>query len=206
MGCNTQHSKSLFRKSLFWEPCWGRNENLTFLAYCEVLVRSKLRKFSVETDPIVFIGAVDRKILKEATLRNILACASLEEQHRYVNTIIHNACLDIIKGLPYRKGYVLYKLADTVNLPEIHPIQGGDIQNTLSRSELNELLTTILQSLPDKQRTVIQLLYDEGLTRWDIAKRMGKHRNTISKYVAEAHQRIRKALGEHGIRCRTDIL
>jgi RNA polymerase sigma factor FliA len=62
------------------------------------------------------------------------------------------------------------------------------------RAEQERLLRQAIKTLPDRERTVLNLYYYEELTLTEIAKIMGLHESRISQMKSQAVRRLRRCL------------
>jgi RNA polymerase sigma factor for flagellar operon FliA len=64
--------------------------------------------------------------------------------------------------------------------------------------ELRELLDRHMRGLSDRERTIVRLIYDEGLEQTDIAKQLGLSRSRVTHLHAQALAQIRQSIANTG--------
>jgi RNA polymerase sigma-70 factor (ECF subfamily) len=74
--------------------------------------------------------------------------------------------------------------------------RGSDPEGQLERVELREEIAAALRAMPDDERTVILLAYQDELTQAEIAERQGWPLGTVKTRTRRALRRLRAALGE----------
>lgn len=73
---------------------------------------------------------------------------------------------------------------------------GPDPEGRLQQVELRTAIATALQTMPEDERTVILLAYQDELTQVEIADRTGWPLGTVKTRTRRALRRLRSALGE----------
>lgn len=70
----------------------------------------------------------------------------------------------------------------------------GDVDTALEQIENRESLRPLLESLPDRERTVVVLRFFESMTQTQIAERVGVSQMHVSRLLARALGRLRDQL------------
>lgn len=70
----------------------------------------------------------------------------------------------------------------------------GDLDTNLDQIENREALRPLLESLPERERTVVVLRFFESLTQTQIAERVGVSQMHVSRLLARALTRLRDQL------------
>ena len=73
----------------------------------------------------------------------------------------------------------------------------GTPEQQLLHKESTALLQKAVDSLPDQQKKVYQLIREQGLSREEIAEHLGISKNTVRNNMARALQSIRQYLQQH---------
>ncbi len=74
---------------------------------------------------------------------------------------------------------------------------GGDPETTVDRVELRSMLRDAIATMPEPERVVILLAYQEDLSQSEIAERLGWPLGTVKTRTRRALGRLREALGAH---------
>ena len=86
------------------------------------------------------------------------------------------------------------------NVESLHRVADGlDADEQLAAREELRIVRRVLSSLPDEQRTVLELAVLEGLPYDEIADRLGVPEGTIKTRVSRARARLRKGLERFGL-------
>lgn len=75
-----------------------------------------------------------------------------------------------------------------------------DSQQTLAAREAKQLLAMALAQLPVRQRAVILLVYEEGLSGADAARVLDLSPKAVERLLARAREQLKKALRRRGMR------
>lgn len=70
----------------------------------------------------------------------------------------------------------------------------GDVDASLDQIENREALRPLLESLPERERTVVVLRFFESMTQTQIAERVGVSQMHVSRLLARALARLREQL------------
>jgi RNA polymerase sigma-B factor len=70
----------------------------------------------------------------------------------------------------------------------------GDVDTALDQIENREALRPLLDSLPERERTVLVLRFFESMTQTQIAERVGVSQMHVSRLLARALARLRDQL------------
>ena len=133
------------------------------------------------------IAAAEQRLQGPATEEDIAAELSitLEEYHEWLVEIrgLNLASLEYAGGDQGRD--LLHYLPDTgENLPSL----------LLERSELQKLLASSIEQIPEIEKTVLSLYYHEELTLREIAQVVNLHESRISQLKSQAIVRLRSHL------------
>ena len=105
-------------------------------------------------------------------------------------TIVHNLAIDHIRQ---RRGSVSLdapELAETIE----SQADDTDMDENISRQLDGAQVRAALQSLPDSQREVIELVYFEGLSHRQVAKKLSTPLGTVHTRARLGIQKLREAL------------
>ncbi len=75
-----------------------------------------------------------------------------------------------------------------------HHSSGMEVMDRLVQQDTSKLIGRALQTLPDRQRTMVELVYLKGMQSKDIAALMGLSKARVSQLLAQARQRLRIAI------------
>jgi RNA polymerase sigma-70 factor, ECF subfamily len=85
---------------------------------------------------------------------------------------------------------------NSLDLEQIdHPALYTDMERDLLTSDNARRVKAAMAKLPSEQREVIELAYFEGLSRSEMAERMGQPIGTVKTWVRAALKRLRDDLG-----------
>lgn len=70
----------------------------------------------------------------------------------------------------------------------------GDVDTSLDQIENREALRPLLESLPERERTVVVLRFFESMTQTQIAERVGVSQMHVSRLLARALARLREQM------------
>ena len=130
------------------------------------------------------------EIVQETWLRAWNVKDKVELTDAYVLRIARNCCVSMWRGHRTQ-----VELADNENLSvtEFTP------QEEAEERENSEWLQSRLQRLPQAEREIWQLFYDDGLTVEEIAEVRGVSVATVRKTISNVRSRLRKDLRRHFI-------
>lgn len=95
------------------------------------------------------------------------------------------------RGLNARKSRSLRRMDP---LPPEGPAALGSPLLDAERDELRTSLSTAMAELPDRQRSVVQLVEIEGFTSTEVAEMLGLSDGTVRWHLHQARQRLRTAM------------
>lgn len=95
------------------------------------------------------------------------------------------------RGLNSRKSRSLRRM-DALP-PEISDSSRSPLRDT-ERAELRELLTTVLGTLPPRQKSIVELFEVEGFSSLEIAQVLGLSDGTVRWHLHQARAKLREAL------------
>lgn len=98
------------------------------------------------------------------------------------------------RGLNARKSRSLRAVDE---IPEATAHQGPSPERDAERTELRERLKTVMDTLPDRQRTIVQLFELEGFAGPEIAEILEISDGTVRWHLHEARKTLRKALSPY---------
>ena len=128
------------------------------------------------------------EVVQETWLRAWSVRARVEFTDAYILRIARNVCVSMWRGQR-----VQTELTDeeSTAITEITP------QEEVEERENSEWLQSRLQRLPQAEREVWQLFYDEGLTVEEIAEARGTTVATVRKTISNVRNRLRKDIRRH---------
>lgn len=106
----------------------------------------------------------------------------------WLMTVTRNRAIDTLRGRQHQA-----RLRESVLLTDTEADQSahGDLAETVA---LRQTLGRAVQSLPPEQRHILELAYYEGLTRTEIADRLGHPVGTVKTRLRAALDRLRGTL------------
>lgn len=171
----------------------------------------------------------DRQVAEEVVQETFLALWNRAELFdpaagslaAWLHTIARNRTVDRLRAAGRRPNLVALSAAggvdegDTAALERIvgngrvlaGGVAGPDPESALDQSELRANLRDALATMPEPERTVIVLAYQDELSQTEIAGRLGWPLGTVKTRTRRALQRLRTVLaGEPGYGPGSDIL
>jgi len=120
--------------------------------------------------------------------RNLAAIESPAHLLFWLRQVTARRCIDAMRRAPFRPVALDYQMDEA---PEI-AIRDRDADPLLERT-----LRRLVAELPDAQRLVVTLRYQEDLDPSDICRIAGMPVNTVKSHLHRAIQALRKKLGDH---------
>jgi RNA polymerase sigma-70 factor, ECF subfamily len=112
----------------------------------------------------------------------------------WFRTILRNVCLDRLRA-PRRRRRVALESSAVDRAVWIEP----DAQRAAQRAALGDVLSAVLQVLPEEQRVVLLLREIEGLSYSEIAGTVGVPAGTVASRLNHARAALRRELTARGI-------
>ena len=75
-----------------------------------------------------------------------------------------------------------------------HHTSGLEVMAGLAREDTSELIARALTNLPDRQRTIVELVYLKGMQGKDIATLMNLSKARVSQLLTKARHQLRRAI------------
>ena len=110
----------------------------------------------------------------------------------YIFTIAYNAAISVIRRKTKESGFFEY-------LKTLQDLTQEPVDLQLEYNELEEKLTSIINSLPKRQREVYLLHRMEGLKYSEISERLNISVNTIENHMSRVLKTIREKLGNYSL-------
>lgn len=110
----------------------------------------------------------------------------------YIFTIAYNSSISIIRKRIKESRFIEY-------LRTLQDINQEPVDMQIEYNELEEKLTMIIDSLPERQKEVYLLHRIEGLKYSQIAERLNISVNTIENHISRALKTIREKLGNYSL-------
>jgi len=110
----------------------------------------------------------------------------------YIFTIAYNAAISVIRRKANESGFFEY-------LKTLQDLTQEPVDLQLEYKELEEKLTSIINSLPKRQREVYLLHRMEGLKYSEISERLNISVNTIENHMSRVLKTIREKLGNYSL-------
>jgi RNA polymerase sigma-70 factor (ECF subfamily) len=108
----------------------------------------------------------------------------------WILTVARNRAIDWKRSLEGKAGRASWEVWD-----DERPAHFVDIEKQLITADQARRVRRAMEKLSDKQRSVIELAYFEGLTQSEMAARTGQPLGTIKTWVRAALEVLRRELG-----------
>jgi len=105
----------------------------------------------------------------------------------YLNAIAHNRAVDQIRSESARTAREERSARETAS-------QGYDLERHVWDLAAADQVRTVLETLPDRERSAIELAYFEGFTYREIAELQGEPEGTVKSRIRAGLKRMRSAL------------
>ena len=104
---------------------------------------------------------------------------------------VKNRCLNYIKRDKMKSGHhqIILERFDTFQQPS----------NTLEYNELQSLIDSTVDSLPDQCRRIFRMSRNEGVTNQEIAEMLDISKRTVETQISKALKKLREELARHQI-------
>lgn len=133
-------------------------------------------------------------IIQDAYARLVSASnvSAIRNVRAYFFRTAHSAAIDRLRR---RSVISIEAVADVERLAAVEVLTPED--ETVGRNEL-QLLSRLIQKLPDKTRRVFVLSRVSGLTQKEVARRTGFPESTVEKHIAKAFALLMAAYADGG--------
>jgi len=131
------------------------------------------------------------EVVQETWLRAWGVAGRVELTDAYILRIARNVCVSLWRGQRLQINMATDALAENLSADVVTP------QEELEERENSEWLQSRLLRLPQAEREVWQLFYDDGLTPEEIAKARGTTVGTVRKTISNVRSTLRKDLRRH---------
>ena len=131
------------------------------------------------------------EVVQETWLRAWGVAGRVELTDAYILRIARNVCVSLWRGQRLQINMAADALAENLSADVVTP------QEELEERENSEWLQSRLLRLPQAEREVWQLFYDDGLTPEEIAKARGTTVGTVRKTISNVRSTLRKDLRRH---------
>ena len=90
---------------------------------------------------------------------------------------------------------------DDEALARVHPVP--DPEHLLQRSEFRKVLETVMEQLPERDRTILILYYQEERSYKEIVEILDLPMGTVKTHLFRARERLKTAMKEWLVTCKT---
>lgn len=123
------------------------------------------------------------------------SAGAVSNTRAWLTTILHNACMDGHRSAKRRNElFEETELSELENLPPEHGHQTPTPEDILKTRESLEVLSRLVQELPEALREPLLLRTVEHLSYGEIALRLGLTEVNIRKRVQQARDQLRAGL------------
>ncbi|MDD4514050.1 RNA polymerase sigma-70 factor [Massilibacteroides sp.] len=122
---------------------------------------------------------------------------SLNNQNAFLFTLVKNRCIDYLrKQIQAGSKQSLSEIEEKELELKLYSLQKFD-ENKLSREEIDQIITSAIDSLPPRCKEIFILSRLEGLSHKEIAGRLNISTNTIEGQIAIALKKLRVQLKDY---------
>ncbi len=114
---------------------------------------------------------------------------------QWISSIASNHCIDMLRQKNRRDAL----FGDAAEEQEQMISAGDEPLNEIMEAENSEILSPLIQALPDKFRVPLILAYFHGSSYEEIANDLSISRNHVGVLLLRAKQHLRKSLGAKGV-------
>jgi len=164
----------------------------------ELVVRHQHRATRIAFYYLREAAEVD-EVVQDAFLKAFTHLSSFREELLFglwFTKILVNACLDRIKSRNRRARWLLPSPSDEFDLIERCPSSAPSPETSLLAAERRTRLRAAIDTLPDRQRTVVVLSQFEGHSARDIGSLLGLNETTVRVHLFRAIRSLRKKLSD----------
>ncbi|NOT48442.1 MAG: sigma-70 family RNA polymerase sigma factor [Acidobacteria bacterium] len=139
----------------------------------------------------------DNWVRREVVLNDLVQTAIDDETDRVSGGSLEDEIKGVVKYVDSLVPAYLLSLS-AENAPDIAD-ERENLGSSIEFREMMDLVKEAVQSLPEKERDILEALYFKHMTTTDLAAQMGVNKSWVSRLHSKAVQRVRQRLSMKGI-------
>lgn len=158
-----------------------------YLNHRALMLKTAWRFSRVRADVEDIVSDSCTSLIENIDTIRILECNTLRT---YIVTTVRNTAIDFCRKQQRTNARFLYVDDEvTAHMPDGESVE----KKILLRDEINRVKEALLD-LPERERDVLRLKYQKGLTDSEIAEMVGLAESSVRKYVERARKRLKAAV------------
>lgn len=185
---------------------YNQQKNVKFETYATKRIRGEIYDGLRRSDPLSRTLRKKEKQVSKAydyLEQNLFRQPSIREVSRFLN-ISEEACNEIISLSSFEKQDSLYEPVESgedhlLKIDLLSDQSFIELSQIIEKKELKHKLSSLIDTLSERERIILSLIYYENLSMSEIGRILRLHKSRISQIHSQVLKKLKKALEKEGI-------